>query len=210
MRKTWFCLSTVLIAFAFAASFQVLDARAFVGHMGVHMALVAVCAPLLALSLHRTVLDPTRHWAASSAILLSLVELVVIWAWHFPSLRQAAETWSAVRGFELVTFLSTATLLWLACMNTGPRHGGSLAGIGVLLLTSMHMTLLGVLLTVAPRALYGEVEVTCLGLTLTPLQDQQVGGVIMLLVGATSYLSGALILLGRMLASTEVWREKRS
>ncbi|NRP21881.1 hypothetical protein LPJGGPFB_05140 [Ensifer adhaerens] len=210
MRKHWFCLAALVTALAFGASLQTLVARAFVGHMGVHMILVAICAPLFAISFHGTAVDVSRHWQATSTLLLSLIELVVIWAWHFPAIRQAAETSSAVRTLELVSFLTVATLFWLACMNSAPRQGGTLAGIGALLLTSMHMTLLGVLLTMAPRALYGGTEVTCLGLTLTPLEDQQLGGILMLLVGAASYLVGALILLGRQLANADRWQERRS
>jgi putative membrane protein len=36
-------------------------------------------------------------------------------------------------------------------------------------------------------------------LGLTPLPDQQVGGVIMLAIGGVIYLGGALILVGRLL-----------
>jgi putative membrane protein len=65
----------------------------------------------------------------------------------------------------------------------------------------MHMTLLGVLLALAPRPLYGQGEVTCLGLTLTARQDQELGGVLMLLVGAAVYLAGGVALLARLLAA---------
>lgn len=209
MRKGCFTLAALFAALAAGASFLVMDARAFVGHMSVHMALVAVCAPLLAASISGTTFDVSRNWQAPSAVLLSLIELVVIWIWHLPAMRQAAEVSAAVRAVELVTFVVAGTLLWLACLNVGPRRGMPLAGIVALLLTSMHMTILGVLLTMAPRALYGLGEVTCFGLSLSSLQDQQLGGVIMLLVGALVYLCGALFLLGRVLASTADGWQKR-
>ena len=63
------------------------------------------------------------------------------------------------------------------------------------------MTLLGVLITLAPRMLYGAPGASLPGLDLSPLHDQQVGGVVMLLVGGGSYLLGGLALLLRLLRS---------
>lgn len=50
-------------------------------------------------------------------------------------------------------------------------------------MTSTHMTLLGVLLALAPRALYGGHAAAA---------DQQLGGLVMLCGGGISYLAGAL------------------
>jgi putative membrane protein len=64
----------------------------------------------------------------------------------------------------------------------------------------MHMTLLGALLALAPRPLYIHAE-TFSGLT--SLEDQQLGGAIMLIVGGISYLTGGLWLtVALMRAST--------
>ena len=60
----------------------------------------------------------------------------------------------------------------------------------------MHMTLLGALLALSPRPLYahaGEFN------GLTALDDQHLGGAIMLLVGGISYLFGGLWLTVRLL-----------
>ena len=63
------------------------------------------------------------------------------------------------------------------------------AGLAGLLLTSMHMTLLGALLALTPRPLYHNVA----GLTgVTTIQDQHLGGAAMLLIGGVSYLAGAI------------------
>ncbi len=63
----------------------------------------------------------------------------------------------------------------------------------------MHMTLLGALLALSPRPLYGEGEVSCLGVTLSAGVDQQAGGVVMLLIGAAVYLASGVALLARTL-----------
>jgi putative membrane protein len=64
----------------------------------------------------------------------------------------------------------------------------------------MHMTLLGALLALAPRPLYIHLHEQAGGLAgLTPLDDQHLGGAIMLLVGGVSYLSGGLLMTARLL-----------
>ena len=101
-------------------------------------------------------------------------------------------------------FLFSGLFVWLSAFGGGGARG-SRAGAGVtgLLLTSMHMTLLGALLALAPRPLYAHTH----GLFgLTPLEDQHLGGAIMLLVGGISYLLGGLwltagLLRGRVLAA---------
>lgn len=72
-------------------------------------------------------------------------------------------------------------------------------GITGLLLTSMHMTLLGVLLALASRPLYLHGEFTLM--ELSPIQDQQLGGVMMLVFGGSTYLLGGLYLLAKLLGS---------
>ena len=82
--------------------------------------------------------------------------------------------------------------MWLAAFG-GVRHRRALAGIAGLLLTSMHMTLLGVLLAMSGRPLYQHTGSALSGLS--PLEDQQMGGVIMLAFGGSAYLIGGLYLL---------------
>jgi putative membrane protein len=61
----------------------------------------------------------------------------------------------------------------------------------------MHMTLLGALLALAPRSLYGHVHHFPWGLT--QVEDQNLGGVVMLALGGAVYLLGGLVLMARLL-----------
>ena len=83
-------------------------------------------------------------------------------------------------------------LVWIAALGGAPasRRERAAGGVAALLLTSMHMGLLGALLALAPRPLYE----ACLGLF-----DQQVGGVMMLAVGGVVYLAGGLALLATLM-----------
>ncbi|MEK0361760.1 cytochrome c oxidase assembly protein [Pseudomonas sp. CBC3] len=165
--------------------------RMFVGHMLMHVMVVAVAAPLLAIGLAGGRLDiSSRLPALFSPILASVIELFVVWAWHMPALHHAARTSQAAQVLEQGSYLFVGLLVWLAAFG-GARHHRALAGIAGLLLTSMHMTLLGVLLTMSSRPLFEHSGLS----SLTPLEDQQIGGVIMLVFGGTSYLIGGLYLL---------------
>ena len=165
--------------------------NAFFAHMIMHMAVVALAAPLLALGLAGSKIDPVRKWPGFfSPVPLSIAELVIVWAWHTPALHHAARH-SAI-GFlsEQGTFLLAGLLVWTSAFG-GQKNSPERAGAGVLalLLTSMHMTLLGALLALTPRPLYPHNH----GFpSLTALADQQLGGAIMILTGGASYLAGGL------------------
>lgn len=172
------------------------------GHMAAHMAAVAVAAPLIACGIAETRADPAARWPCIVAPLpMSIVELLVVWGWHVPAARALAASSAAGLMLEQAMFFAAGLLLWSACLGTRDADSSArrAAGIIALLLTTMHMTLLGVLIGVAPRTLFGTAGCTLLGVTLSPLHDQQIGGVVMLLVGGGSYLLGGLALLFRLL-----------
>ncbi|HEX2146356.1 MAG TPA: cytochrome c oxidase assembly protein [Pseudorhizobium sp.] len=177
------------------------DRASFSVHMIVHMGVVAVVAPLLAMGLTGSPYDLTMRWPGFTPVVASLVELAAVWGWHLPAARELAETSWAVTAVEQTTFLLAGLLLWLSCLGGAldGREGRRLAGTFGLLFTSMHMTLLGALLALSPRPLYGDAEVTCFGVPLSAAVDQQAGGVVMLLVGAIVYLIGGVTLLATTL-----------
>ena len=169
----------------------------FSAHMTMHMAVVAVAAPLIALGVSDGRFDPThRYPAIFSPIPTSLVELVIVWGWHAPALHQAARSSTGGLVAEQGMFLLSGLLVWLSAFGAEARRSGPRAGAGVvaLLLTSMHMTLLGALLGLAPRALY----VHGAGAA-SALDEQHLGGAIMLGVGGLAYLAGGLWLALRLL-----------
>ena len=174
----------------------------FAMHMAVHMGLVAVAAPLLAAWTAGGRLDPAdrwpRGWLATAwwPLLASVLEFLVVWAWHAPVLHALARKQPAVMLLEQGSFLLAGWLLWIAVLGDGAGRsrartaGGALA----LLLTATHMTLLGVLLATANRVLYAHGDAMA-----GALWDQQLGGVLMLVIGGVAYLAGALVLLLRLL-----------
>ena len=172
--------------------------HAFAAHMTMHMGVVAVAAPLLAFGVAGARLDPVRRAPSLFApIPASVVELVVVWGWHAPALHELARRVPAALALEQGSFLLAGVLVWLSAFGGDPRDGRRrAAGIVALVLTSMHMTLLGALLALPPRPLYAHTAGVA---WLTPLHDQQLGGAIMLVVGSIVYLLGGLRLTAGLL-----------
>jgi putative membrane protein len=187
----------------------------FSAHMTLHMAVVAVAAPLLAFGVAGGPLDPVRRWPAVFAVVpASIAELLLVWGWHTPALHHAARNSLLAFMCEQGSFLASGLWLWLSAVGgerDGERQslGRTGAGIVGLLLTCMHMTLLGALLALPPRPLYDhgahaghaahaapagapEPRDARAGAGISPLDDQHLGGAIMIVLGGASYLAGGL------------------
>jgi putative membrane protein len=174
---------------------------AFSAHMTMHMGVVAVAAPLIAHGVAGGRFDPVRRAPGLfPPIPLSIVELLVVWAWHAPALHHAARHSSLSFVLEQGSFLLSGLLVWLAALGgDGPELASRrAAGVVALLLTSMHMTLLGALLALPPRPLYAHAAHAHAS-ALPPLEDQHLGGAIMLVVGGITYLAGGLWLTAQLL-----------
>ena len=200
IRPAVFLLGGLTLVAVWVGPLPELAPRLFSAHMAMHMAVVAVAAPLLALGLAGRPFDPAiRFPALFAAVPASMIELIIVWAWHTPALHHAARTSSMGLWLEQASFLGAGFLVWMAAFGGAPAHGGPRAGSGIvaLLLTSMHMTLLGALIALAPRVLYAHAMAA--QPAVTALEEQQLGGVIMLVVGGVSYLLGGLWLAARML-----------
>lgn len=192
----------LILALAWAGPLPGLAAHSFSAHMTMHMAVVAVGAPLVALGVAGSARDPVSRWPAwFSAIPASILELAVVWSWHAPALHHAARQGGWVLAIEQLSFLLVGVVLWLSAAAGHPRDAPTrrAAGVAGLLFTSTHMTLLGALFALTPRPLYAHAAHAAGGLS--PLDDQHLGGAIMLLVGGASYLAGGLWLARHVLRS---------
>lgn len=186
-----------------------LAAHSFAAHMSMHMGVVAIAAPLLAHGLAQGRFDPVRRAPRLfSPVPASVVELLVVWLWHAPLLHHLARHQLAGRLLEQGSFLLTGLLLWLSVLGGDEQTRATRRGSGILalLLTSMHMTLLGALLALPPRPLYAHG-----GATPEALHDQHWGGAIMLVVGGVVYLLGGLWLaVGLLQSASAQARERRT
>lgn len=196
LRYGWLWFGFLVLGGTWLGPLPAWSGELFLAHMAMHVAVVALAAPVLALAVAGSRWDPSRTWPRLfSPLPASALELVVIWAWHAPALHELARMQLWARTLEQGSFLAVGLLLWLSAFGGAAetRTRRNAAGIGGLLMTSMHMTLLGALLAVAPRSLYSHHHAGMFGLS--GLEDQHWGGVLMLLGGGIAYLLGGLYLL---------------
>ena len=207
MRGVVLMAGAVVLAAAWTGPLPQLAQQSFTAHMAMHLAVVVVAAPLLAFGLAGTAMDPVnRSPAVFSPVPVSLLELVVIWVWHTPALHRLARHNALAMAAEQAAFLAVALALWLS-VTGGRRYSQSqrsATGVVALLLTTMHMTFLGTLLALAPRPLYSHPDSAAAGRA--ALEDQQLGGVLMLLGGGSVYLIAALYLLNGLLKNAALHR----
>ncbi|MGQ7846015.1 cytochrome c oxidase assembly protein [Granulosicoccus sp. 3-233] len=152
----------------------------FAIHMIRHMTLVSIAAPLLVLGTPRLCQS-----LPSIPLLASFAEFVIVWTWHMPGAHDLTRNSGGWLVFEQACFLVTGLLLWASVLDPDK----ALAGAGALLLTSMHMTLLGALIILSPRTLYSHAAHADM---VHSLEAQQLGGMIMLVIGTPIYLLAGL------------------
>jgi putative membrane protein len=173
----------------------------FTQHMAWHMLLVAAIAPAVAMVVRGTRLDPARLAPSMfSPIAASVIEFAVVWSWHTPFLHALARHDGAWFAAEQFSFVTASLFLWLSILGGEPRERSARAASGViaLVLTFAHMTMLGVLITLASRPLYGHHGVA----------DQQAGGALMLIAGTVAFPAAALYLSRTVLMARSLERSR--
>jgi putative membrane protein len=190
-RRLALAAGAAALAAAWLGPLPRLAAQSFAAHMVLHMTVVAAAAPLIAVGLAGGRFDPVRRAPALlAAIPASLVELVVVWAWHTPALHHAARQAPLAFAAEQASFLGAGLFLWLAIAggDSGLRRARAGAAVLALALTFAHMTLLGALLALTPRPLYHHHPAAAAG----ALADQHAGGVLMLAASGVACIAGGL------------------
>lgn len=204
MKLLLWNIGWLVLAAAWFGPLPELARTSFAAHMTLHMAIVAVAAPLLSLGVAGQRYDPVKTTPALfSPVPASVGELLIVWAWHSPGLHHFARSETPGFVIEQAMFLSAGIWVWLSAFGGQTPRSRARSGAGVigLLLTSMHMTLLGALLTMSPRLLYRHHHG---GGAMDPLTDQYLGGAVMLVVGGAVFLAGGLWLTWDLVSTREV------
>jgi putative membrane protein len=199
----------------------------FSAHMVQHEVLMLIAAPLLVIS--RPLVSflwalpfewrrTTGAWAKTRPIRASWLWLtapltawwihaLAIWVWHAPPLFNATLTSDAVHTAQHLSFLLSALLFWWALFYA---HGRRAYGSGVLYIftTAIHTGILGALLTFAPHVWYPAYGHTTQAFGLTPLQDQQIGGLIMWVPASVVYIAAGLVLFAAWMRESDALLER--
>jgi putative membrane protein len=180
---------------AFLSPLCALSVALFSARIAQHMILLLVAAPLIALGFptHRPATDSKGSgtlWVAAAVFMMAL------WGWHMPAPYDATFTSTFLYWTMHVTLFGSGVVLWRELMNHPARRTAAALTAG--LLTSMQMGLLGAVLTLARRPLFFPHLTTTQIWGLTPLQDQQLGGILMWVPGILLFLWVAIRSLRRL------------
>ncbi|MBV9211718.1 MAG: cytochrome c oxidase assembly protein [Acidobacteria bacterium] len=194
----------------------------FSAHMTQHEVLMLIAAPLivlgrpvipflwaLPLKWARTVggwgkASPVQViWRALTNPLVAwMIHAVALWVWHIPSLFQATLESELVHTLQHLSFFLSALLFWWAVIH-GRGVLGYGAGVLYMFTTSIHSGLLGALITFANNIWYPAYAKTTASWGLTPLEDQQLGGLIMWIPAGLVYIIAGLALFAGWLRESE-------
>ncbi|WP_202796004.1 cytochrome c oxidase assembly protein [Opitutus terrae] len=195
----------------------------FSAHMTQHELLMVAAAPLLVLGrpivallfalpkpearqlsqVARVPWVKTSWRALTNPLVAWAVHAVALWIWHVPQFFQATLTSNFVHDLQHVSFFGSALLFWWALIHGGPGRRGFGVAVLYLFTTMLHTGLLGALITLAGTQIYPAYAVGGGRWSLTPLEDQQLGGLIMWVPAGLVYIVSALALIAGWMRSTE-------
>lgn len=145
----------------------------------------------------------------SSPVSAWLISALALWVWHLPWLFDKTLQNDWMHAAQHTTFLLTALLFWWPLTNPAPRFGYGSAIVYVFT-TALHTSILGALLTFAPRPWYSPYVSTAPLWHLTALEDQQLGGLIMWIPAGTLLIAVGLWLVVKWLSQSQVrWQYTR-
>lgn len=199
-----------------------LGSALFWGHMLQHELLAVIAAPLLILGdpgiviprglppRWRRRLGRAEHrltgagrasstgWRYGAAFLIFVASF---WVWHAPALYDAAVRSDLVHSLQHFTFLGGALVFWYAAISRRGRRN-PLAGVVLIFAGLLQGAWGGMTFVFAKQPVYDAYLTTTRPWGLEPVEDLNIGGVIMLGAGPIMALA-AVTLLARYLTSME-------
>ncbi|MCK1716078.1 cytochrome c oxidase assembly protein [Bradyrhizobium sp. 143] len=134
----------------------------------------------------------------------TLLHGIAIWAWHAPPLFDVAVNDVLVHRLQHLSFFLSAILFWWSVF----RRSETGAAAWHVFLTMLHTSILGALMALSPRLLYQEQTTAAAAWGLTPLEDQQLAGIIMWVPAGTIYAGAALTLIALWIRCAGKHREQ--
>ncbi len=211
LRGILLAAGLITLAAALVSPLHEVGEALFTAHMIEHELVMTVAAPLIVLArplalvlfalprrmrqlagraLKRKV--PLALWRWSSGgTAATLIHGLVIWVWHMPMLFDRTVEQLPLHRLQHASFLFAALLFWWAVLWRPER------GIAAwhLFATMLHTSLLGALMALAPGVLYPAQTRLAPHFGLTPLEDQQLAGMLMWVPAGTIYAAALFYLL---------------
>ena len=227
-RVASFAGGVLAVAAALLSPIDAVATALFAVHMTQHMLLVVVAAPLLLAA------DPglatlwaldvparrrTTAWWRRGGVLpavwrtlrLPLVawtlHVGMLWLWHVPSLYDAALRDERVHVTEHAAFFLTALVFWYPILERARARVRVGTAVLYLFGAGLQCTLLGAAITFARHPWYVGHYATTAAWGLTPLEDQQLAGLIMWIPAGLVYLVALVPSMLPVLRSGPRWTE---
>jgi putative membrane protein len=210
--RTWlFVAGLAAIAVALISPIEAYEGVLFSVHMVQHMLLQLVAAPLLLagapITLTLRVASPkwrrrilaVLHSSVLRALAFPVVAWVFFaatnWGWHYSTLYNEALENQALHYLQHAHFMVAALLFWWPVIGADPSPWRLPHPVRLfyLFLAMPQQSFLGVSLLQARTVLYPHYVTNVRDWGPTPLEDQQIGGTIMWVVGDMAFLAGMAI-----------------
>jgi putative membrane protein len=213
-RRSWsgalYWIGWLSLAGSLVSPLHWLGEHLFTFHMIEHEIIMAIAAPLLVLAnpvgtllwglprrirglvgrlMRHKVVSMTWSWLCAGSH-ATLLHGIAIWVWHAPGLFDNAVTDIAIHRLQHLSFFLSAVLFWWSVF----RRSAAGAAAWHVFITMLHTSVLGALMALAPRVLYGAQTASAAAWGLTPLEDQQLAGTVMWVPAGTIYAGVALAL----------------
>jgi putative membrane protein len=215
----WFTLVLALLS-----PIHALGHESFAVHMVQHELLMIAAAPLLVLGrplvvflralparnvrsalefFRRSQLAALWRWMMIPSV-ATLVHAAALWMWHIPAWFDASVTYTAVHALQHASFLGSALIFWESLLFGRQRRAGYGIAVVYLFVTAVHSGLLGAILTFAPRVIYAMYAEGPGRWSLTALEDQQLGGLVMWVPAGMAYVAAGLSVFAAWLRDAEL------
>ena len=187
------------------------DLYLFSLHMVQHLLLMMVVPPLVLLGIAGTHPLPAdrfrrarRIWTGLTRPWVALVLFnAVMLLWHLPALYDTTLTTEPIHVIEHLSFLGVGIIFWWPIIDPvrGPHTKlvSPLEKIAVLVVSGIPPTVLGLIFALSPVAFYDYYVHAPRLWGVTPVADQQYGGVVMLGLGNIIYFIVITVLFVRLL-----------
>lgn len=210
----WFVAGWSALTLALISPIHPLGSVLFSVHMIQHELLMVVAAPLLVLGrteLYLLCALPATAGARATRLTRDFglaylwrginrplvawsLHAGALWAWHMPRWFEATLSSPWIHTAQHISFLGTAVIFWQAVFRSPKRRAAYGASILYLFTTGIHTGALGALLTFTTNVWYPVYAPTTPVWGLTPLEDQQLGGLIMWVPAGLIYVVAGLAL----------------
>jgi len=222
-RHASFAAGWLSLFLALTSPIHELGEQLFSAHMLQHEIMMLVSAPLIAAAhpaatclwafaprqrsaigawMHRIESSPVMRFI-SAPLNAWILGAAALWVWHVPALYQATLRSDWIHAAQHLSFFLSAVVFWSALYGMGRSATNFGAATLYVFGTAVHCSALGALLTFSSVLWYPAYANSTMRWGLTPLDDQQLGGVIMWVPSGVVFIAIALALIARWISESD-------